>query len=324
MKFLTAALSALCLLVHDATTVQAFAPLRSSSSSSSSSSVIWSSSSTRTLFHKNVILTAVPQQQQQQDQDDVPFSSFPALQIKDNQPSASASSSSSPPPRWWSTVSSAVLPVWLGTATAAFAADSPDWGLFEGRTGSLIHPVIMGGLFLYTLYTAFLGFQWRRQRTMGDDIAQLKAQLPAKLDSVQDDDDESPAPPKSAAQLETEQAIQALQQERKDLAAANPRDKHFAQGAFLAFLGTAIAIEGCLNTYSRAGKLFPGPHLYGGAAVVVLWALAVSTVPAMQKGNDTARTLHIGANLVSLALFAWQVTSGIPILLKVVEITSWP
>jgi len=47
-------------------------------------------------------------------------------------------------------------------------------------------------------------------------------------------------------------------------------------------------------------------------------------VPAMQKGNDTARTVHIGANLAGIGLFAWQVTSGIPILLKVVELTKWP
>ena len=79
-----------------------------------------------------------------------------------------------------------------------------------------------------------------------------------------------------------------------------------------------------MNTYARAGKLFPGPHLYAGAALVVLWSLAVGTIPAMQKGNDTARTIHIGANLTGLAFFAWQVTTGIPILLKVVELTNWP
>jgi hypothetical protein len=41
----------------------------------------------------------------------------------------------------------------------------------------------------------------------------------------------------------------------------------------------------------------------------------------MIKGNDTAR---IGANLAGLGLFGWQVVSGIPILLKVIEKTSWP
>ena len=85
-----------------------------------------------------------------------------------------------------------------------------------------------------------------------------------------------------------------------------------------------VIAQGPLNTYSRAGKLFPGPHLYAGAGLVILWALAFACVPQMQKGNDTARTIHIGANLGGIGLFAWQVQSGIPILLKVWEKTSWP
>ena len=59
-----------------------------------------------------------------------------------------------------------------------------------------------------------------------------------------------------------------------------------------------------------AGKLFPGPHLYAGAAIVVLWALAASLVPYMQKGNDTARSVHIAANTINLGLFAWQARAG--------------
>lgn len=58
--------------------------------------------------------------------------------------------------------------------------------------------------------------------------------------------------------------------------------------------------------WPAAGKLFPGPHLYAGAAIVVLWALAASLVPYMQKGNDTARSVHIAANTINLGLFAWQ------------------
>ena len=85
-----------------------------------------------------------------------------------------------------------------------------------------------------------------------------------------------------------------------------------------------IGMQGPLNTYARAGKLFPGPHLYAGAGLVVLWALAASCVPAMQKGNDTARSMHIGANVAGIGLFGWQVVSGIPILQKVWELTKWP
>jgi len=64
--------------------------------------------------------------------------------------------------------------------------------------------------------------------------------------------------------------------------------------------------------------------LYAGAGLVVLWALAAACVPSMQKGNDTARTIHIGANLAGIGLFVWQVVSGVPILFKVIEFTKWP
>lgn len=215
----------------------------------------------------------------------------------------------------------------LTNAAPAFAA-GPDWGIFEGRIGSLMHPVMMGSLLLYSLYTAFLGFQWRRQRTLGGDIKELQAQLPSGISSKADIEKAMQEGGADLTKLKeaipVAEQVAELQSERKELAAAAPRDQHFGQGALLAFLGTAFAIEGPLNTYARAGKLFPGPHLYAGAGLVVVWALAVATVPAMQKGSDTARFIHIGANVGGLCLFGWQLQSGIPILLKVIEKTAWP
>jgi hypothetical protein len=175
---------------------------------------------------------------------------------------------------------------------------------------------MMGSLLLFSLSTAILGFQWRRQRTLGDEISALKKTLLAVAEST---DDAS-----RVRTLQIESQINDLTQERKELAAAGPKDKHFSQGSLLALLGTAFAIEGPLNTYARAGKLFPGPHLYAGAGLVVLWALAAACVPAMQKGNDTARTVHIGANAAGIGFFIWQVVSGVPILFKVWEKTQWP
>lgn len=74
----------------------------------------------------------------------------------------------------------------------------------------------------------------------------------------------------------------------------------------------------------RAGKLFPGPHLYAGAAITVLWALAASLVPAMQKGNETARSAHIALNTINILLFAWQIPTGFEIVEKVLQFTSFP
>ncbi len=117
------------------------------------------------------------------------------------------------------------------------------------------------------------------------------------------------APPAlSAADAEVQSRIEALGEERKALLADGVRDKHFNWGSLLLALGVAIAIEGPVNTYLRTGKLFPGPHLYAGAGIVVLWAAAAACVPQMQKGNDTARSVHIGLNAANMLLFAWQVS----------------
>jgi hypothetical protein len=65
--------------------------------------------------------------------------------------------------------------------------------------------------------------------------------------------------------------------------------------------------QGACDTYLRVGKLFPGPHLFAGAGITVLWAVAAALVPRMQKGEDWARTAHIGINVAILGLFTWQV-----------------
>lgn len=229
------------------------------------------------------------------------------------------------------TVLSAVCMLTSSTANAA----GPDWGAFEGKTGSLLHPVAMIGMLALSVSTAVLGFDYRRQRTIASEINALKKSLPnlngsktvLEAISVAQSEGESIDAlrlNKLKAALPVESQINDLQDERKQLVAKGPRDKHYSQGAVLAFVGTVFALEGPLNTYARAGKLFPGPHLYCGAALVCLWSLAVFMVPSMQKGNDLARSIHIGANIGGIGIFLWQLQSGIPILLKVWQLTSWP
>lgn len=46
------------------------------------------------------------------------------------------------------------------------------------RSAALLHPLIMGILFGATGWAGWLGWQWRRTRTIGDDIKALKAQMP--------------------------------------------------------------------------------------------------------------------------------------------------
>ena len=144
-------------------------------------------------------------------------------------------------------VSSVSFATWLSMTQAA-SADSPNWGIFEGRTGSILHPLTMGSLFGLSLYTAFLGFQWRRQRTLGDDISALKKRMPSlgsyktiqeALDSGEMTDQEA----ELKAAIPVEQEISALTAERKELSSQGNRDKHYTQGTWIAFLGTVFAIE---------------------------------------------------------------------------------
>jgi len=192
---------------------------------------------------------------------------------------------------------------------SAHAANG-EFGLFEGRTVALLHPAGMGALYAITLYAGYLGLQWRRVRTIGDEIAELKATMP-KEDAA-------------AAMSEAGKKVAELTSTRKELVAGKFKDKHASAGALLLAMGVALSVEGGMNTYLRTGKLFPGPHLYAGLTITVLWAMAAALIPAMEKGNDKARSVHIALNCLNLALFTWQIPTGLEIVGKVFQFTSWP
>lgn len=44
----------------------------------------------------------------------------------------------------------------------------------------------------------------------------------------------------------------------------------------------------------------------------------------MQKGNKSARDLHIALNSTNILLFLWQVPTGLEIVGKVFQFTKWP
>lgn len=52
-----------------------------------------------------------------------------------------------------------LTPILLDVQTAL--AQKGEYGIVEGRIASLTHPVLMGFLFCSSLYTGWLGFQWR-------------------------------------------------------------------------------------------------------------------------------------------------------------------
>lgn len=80
-----------------------------------------------------------------------------------------------------------------------------------------------------------------------------------------------------------------------------------------------------LSWIEAKGPKFVTSILVGGvAAITALWAAAAALVPAMQKGNETARNLHIALNGLNVLLFIWQIPTGIDIVFKVFEFTNWP
>ena len=172
-------------------------------------------------------------------------------------------------------------------------------------------------MFAVSASAAYTGLQWRRLRDVTKELSALKAELKPLAEL------EEPVATQAAKKRELEASVAALTDTRSSLASANLRDTHWALGSTLLGLGTSFAIEGPVNTFMRAGKLFPGPHLYAGAGCVVFWALAAALTPQMQKGSDTARVAHIGLNSAGLALFTWQLVSGWEILSKVWEKVPW-
>ena len=244
-------------------------------------------------------------------------------------------------------------PAVLGTMALLFlpveGAQANQYGILAGKTASLIHPTVMAALFGTSLYSGYLGLQWRRLRGLSEEIKDLQKQGPilstgpAKFpiaDSITDlntkiasmstetDGDAIAVLKKDIDALNGASSIDSqitdLQTLRKKLQGAKLKDKHETTGSYLLGAGVTVAILGAFNTYMRAGKLFPGPHLYAGMAVTILWAVAASLTPAMQKGNANARSAHIALNSINVALFAWQVVSGIQITLKVWEKAPWP
>jgi len=87
-----------------------------------------------------------------------------------------------------------------------------EFGIFEGRSFALVHPIVMGAFFFYTLWAGYLGWQWRRVRTIQNDINELKTQV--KPTPVTPDgkpvEEASPSPVELQIQQLTEVATETM------------------------------------------------------------------------------------------------------------------
>jgi len=218
----------------------------------------------------------------------------------------------------------------IASLPAAVNAQGGEYGLVEGKTISLLHPIGMAVLFFVSIAAGYTGLQWRRTRELASEVSAINAELKGPLAELETAKAATSPDASKISSLEStvsglQGKLDTLKADRKSLTDGNFRDNHWTLGSILLGAGVFFAIEGPANTYARAAKLFPGDHLFAGAAIVVLWALAASMVPFMQKGNDNARTFHIGSNVLALSLFTYyQLPSGWGIATKVWEKTSFP
>lgn len=104
--------------------------------------------------------------------------------------------------------------------------------------------------------------------------------------------------------------------EKKELVKGKFGARHFKTSSLLFAVMTLTTFEGMANTYTRTGKLFPGPHLYAGLGLVAIFSVMSALVPYMQKGEEWAKNVHFGFGVACLGLFGWQAKSGLVIVGK--------
>ena len=170
------------------------------------------------------------------------------------------------------------LGILLMPCSEAFAKDGA-YGIFEGRTASMLHPVTMFALFATSLYSASLGLKWRQLRYIGEEIktksselpnlssgkakfpiseqvSSIQTQLSSLKTSAQVDSNAVSLLEKDLSLLnnakELDSTITELSKTRKDLQGANLRDKHWISGSTVLGVGVGVSILGYLNILDYA------------------------------------------------------------------------
>lgn len=104
---------------------------------------------------------------------------------------------------------------------------------------------------------------------------------------------------------------------KKELLKGRFNIRHHQMGSLLLAMMVIGTIGGMAVTYMNNGKLFFGPHLLAGLGMTGIIATSTAMVPFMQKGNDSARYIHIGLNVVLVGLFGWQAVTGMQIVQRI-------
>ncbi|NJM77282.1 MAG: DUF4079 domain-containing protein [Acaryochloridaceae cyanobacterium RU_4_10] len=106
---------------------------------------------------------------------------------------------------------------------------------------------------------------------------------------------------------------------KKELIRQKFNVKHHQIGSLLLALMVLGALGGMAVTYINNQKLFLGAHLLAGLGMTGAIAVSAGLTPLMQKGNEAARYVHIGLNVVLLGLFGWQAVTGMQIVQRILN-----
>lgn len=159
--------------------------------------------------------------------------------------------------------------------------------LFTHKAGSLVHPCAMIMLCLLWVAAMVLGLQARNHRL---------------------------------------HASRGLRGESRGL--LNPIPKaidskyHHKLAAALTFLTTLSMFTGMYNTYLRSGRLYPGPHMYGGFVFLLLITANASLVPWF-KDFVRIRVVHRSIGFCVIGMAIWQAWTGLPVMKSVYQTIPW-
>lgn len=186
--------------------------------------------------------------------------------------------------------------------------------LFKTKAVSLAHPTAMWLLFGSAVFAFYLGNQVRELRTTKDSERKkelAKAKPGARHFNLT-------AGVLAAMTFFTFEGMVSAQTTGFKRTNQMGKNSNLHLQCFLSFLFCQLTDQA--NTFTRTGKLFPGPHLYNGLGLVTVMAFMSALVPQMQKGKGWARNTHYSLAVVALGLFGWQAQSGLQITFKLLGI----
>lgn len=126
-------------------------------------------------------------------------------------------------------------------------------GVLASKAASLIHPISNFAFYGTSIYSAYLGYQWRRLREVNEEIKVLNKQQ-QQQSTLTLSDDTATATALDSNSVSDTMRLKDLLAIKKDLSARNLKDKHFLSGSILLGGGVTVSLLGALNTYIRTGS----------------------------------------------------------------------